>query len=189
MYSFPNFEPVCCSMSGSNCCFTYRFLRRQVRWSGIPISLRTFHSLLWSTQVHYPHIKYSVATFTSWLPFCTAKRENIFNIRESSIEPHWLKTLKFQAQWQDYCLLWSHLSFLVADGQSTKAVEQQPYASPSWWTSNPHQLAGPGSPGCALREASATRGAPFTLLCLHFVSLYTAFLGWLRGNKSKGFCV
>ena len=28
---------------------TYRFLRRQVRWSGIPISLRIFHSLLWST--------------------------------------------------------------------------------------------------------------------------------------------
>ena len=28
----------------------YRFLKRQVRWSGIPISLRMFHSLLWSTQ-------------------------------------------------------------------------------------------------------------------------------------------
>ena len=28
----------------------YRFLRRQVRWSGIPISLKIFHSLLWSTQ-------------------------------------------------------------------------------------------------------------------------------------------
>ena len=28
----------------------YRFLRRQVRWSGIAISLRAFHSLLWSTQ-------------------------------------------------------------------------------------------------------------------------------------------
>ena len=28
----------------------YRFLRRQVRWSGTPISLRIFHSLLWSTQ-------------------------------------------------------------------------------------------------------------------------------------------
>ena len=27
----------------------YRFLRRQVSWSGIPISLRTFNSLLWST--------------------------------------------------------------------------------------------------------------------------------------------
>ena len=29
---------------------TYRFLRRQVRWSGIPISWRIFYSLLWSTQ-------------------------------------------------------------------------------------------------------------------------------------------
>ena len=28
----------------------YRFLRRQVRWSGIPIFLRVFHSLSWSTQ-------------------------------------------------------------------------------------------------------------------------------------------
>ena len=28
----------------------YRFLRRQVRWSGIPISSRIFHSLLWSTH-------------------------------------------------------------------------------------------------------------------------------------------
>jgi len=30
---------------------TYKFLRRQVRWSGIPISLRIFHSLLCSTQL------------------------------------------------------------------------------------------------------------------------------------------
>ena len=29
----------------------YRFLRRQVRRSGIPISIRIFHSLLWSTQL------------------------------------------------------------------------------------------------------------------------------------------
>ena len=29
---------------------TYRFLRRQVRWSGTPVSLTVFHSLLWSTQ-------------------------------------------------------------------------------------------------------------------------------------------
>ena len=28
----------------------YRFLKRQVRWSGISISWRIFHSLLWSTQ-------------------------------------------------------------------------------------------------------------------------------------------
>ena len=51
-YSFPNFEAVRCSMSDSNYCFlsAYRFLRRQVRWPGIPISLRTFQSLLWSTE-------------------------------------------------------------------------------------------------------------------------------------------
>ena len=29
---------------------TYRFLKRQVRWSGIPITLRIFYNLLWSTQ-------------------------------------------------------------------------------------------------------------------------------------------
>ena len=28
----------------------HRFIRKQVRWSGIAISLRIFHSLLWSTQ-------------------------------------------------------------------------------------------------------------------------------------------
>ena len=28
----------------------YRFLKRQVRWFGIPVSLRIFHSWLWSTQ-------------------------------------------------------------------------------------------------------------------------------------------
>ena len=28
----------------------YRFLRRKVRWSRIPISWRIFHCLLWSTQ-------------------------------------------------------------------------------------------------------------------------------------------
>ena len=28
----------------------YRFLKRHVSWSGIPISFRIFHSLLWSTQ-------------------------------------------------------------------------------------------------------------------------------------------
>ena len=45
MYSFLTLEPVCCSMSSSNCCFlmAYRFCRRQLRWSGIPISLRIFH--------------------------------------------------------------------------------------------------------------------------------------------------
>ena len=29
----------------------YRFLRKQVRWSGIPISLRMVYNLMWSTQL------------------------------------------------------------------------------------------------------------------------------------------
>ena len=41
-------EPVCCSMSSSNCCFLtcIQFLKRQVRWSGIPISSRIFQFLV-----------------------------------------------------------------------------------------------------------------------------------------------
>ena len=53
--------PVCCSVSSSNCCFltAYRFLRRQLRWSGIPISWRIFHSLLWSTSLTEQLVKES----------------------------------------------------------------------------------------------------------------------------------
>ena len=50
----------------------YRFLKRQVRWSGIPISLRMFHSLLGSTQTHiythtcvYVHTHLCMYTFAS----------------------------------------------------------------------------------------------------------------------------
>ena len=47
------FELVHCSMSGSNCCFLtcIQISQEQVRWSGIPISLRIFH-----TQVFVIHI-------------------------------------------------------------------------------------------------------------------------------------
>ena len=41
LYSFPNLEPVNCFMCGSYWP-AYRFLKRQVRWSGISISWRTF---------------------------------------------------------------------------------------------------------------------------------------------------
>ena len=37
----------------------YRFLKRQVRWSGIPISLRIVHSLLWSTSQKLWHSQQS----------------------------------------------------------------------------------------------------------------------------------
>jgi len=40
---------VPCPVLTVTSCPVYRFLRRQIRWSGIPISLRIFHSLSWST--------------------------------------------------------------------------------------------------------------------------------------------
>ena len=47
MYSVPDLEPVCCSMSGSvSSLLAYRFLRRWVRWSDTPISLRIFTVLV-----------------------------------------------------------------------------------------------------------------------------------------------
>ena len=42
MYSFPNLEPICCSMSGSNCCFlTCTQISQE---AGKLVSLRIFHS-------------------------------------------------------------------------------------------------------------------------------------------------
>ena len=58
MYSFPSFEPVCCSMSRSvSSCPAYRFLRRQVRWFGIPISLRMFQFVVIHTIKGFSVVK------------------------------------------------------------------------------------------------------------------------------------
>ena len=51
MYSFPNLEPVPCPVLTVASWPAYRFLKKQVRWSGIPISIRVFHSLLWRLKV------------------------------------------------------------------------------------------------------------------------------------------
>ena len=52
MYCFPNLNQfvIPCLVLSVASWPVYRLLRRQVRWSGIPISLRIFHSLLWSIQ-------------------------------------------------------------------------------------------------------------------------------------------
>ena len=52
MYSFLNLEPVCFPYPVLTVLSwpAYIFLKRQVRWSGIPISFRIFLSLLWYTQ-------------------------------------------------------------------------------------------------------------------------------------------
>ena len=50
-YSFAKFEPVSCSMSRSNCCFLtcMQVIRKQVNWSGTPISLRITDTLISNT--------------------------------------------------------------------------------------------------------------------------------------------
>ena len=45
-----NQSVVSCLVLTVASCPAYRFLRRQVKWYGIPISLRIFQSLLWSTS-------------------------------------------------------------------------------------------------------------------------------------------
>ena len=45
-----NQSVIPCPVSTVASWLAYRFLRRPVRWYGIPISWRIFHSLLWSTQ-------------------------------------------------------------------------------------------------------------------------------------------
>ena len=51
IHFFPNFKSVCCSMSSSNCCsLTCIQVSQEAGRCGIPLSLRIFHSLLWSTQ-------------------------------------------------------------------------------------------------------------------------------------------
>ena len=58
-------------MSGSNCCFlTYiQVSPEAVRWSGIPISLRIFHSSLWSTVKCFSVVNETVDVFLEFSIF------------------------------------------------------------------------------------------------------------------------
>ena len=50
LFQILNQSTVTCSVLSVASWPAHGFLGRQVRWSGIPISWRTFHSWLWSTQ-------------------------------------------------------------------------------------------------------------------------------------------
>ena len=41
----------------------YKFLKRQIRWSGIPISFRIFHSLLWSIVPVIKHCSTNISHY------------------------------------------------------------------------------------------------------------------------------
>ena len=87
MYSFPNLEPVCCSMSSSNCCFltcllinVYASKKQQLepdveQWTGSKLGAckgcMLSACLLTSIRVH--HAKCQVEWITSWNQDCQEK--------------------------------------------------------------------------------------------------------------------
>ena len=83
----------------------YRFLRRQVRWSGIPISWRISHSLLWSAQVKGFGVanKAEVDVFLESLAFAKIQRMLAFwsLVLLSFLNPAWTSG----SSWFTYC--WS----------------------------------------------------------------------------------
>ena len=85
---FPNFEPVILTVASWP---AYRFLSRQGRWSGIPISLRIFHSLLWST-----HSEKAVATHSSTLAWKIPWMEEPGSLQSMrSLSRTWLSNFTF----------------------------------------------------------------------------------------------
>ena len=64
MYSFPNLEPVCCSIVTS--WPAYRFCRRQVRWSGIPIFPNSEKSYLYCVYLIYIYKSKFSSITTHW---------------------------------------------------------------------------------------------------------------------------
>ena len=72
-------------------CPAYRFLRRKVRWSGIPISLRIFHSLLWSTQSKalvqsMKQVFWGIPLYFLWTSFLTQMVKNLLAMRETWVQ-------------------------------------------------------------------------------------------------------
>ena len=71
-------------MSGSNASWpASRFLGRQVRWAGISITLRMFHSLLLSTQ-SFQHSQWSKSRCFSGIPLLSPWSMNVSNLISGS---------------------------------------------------------------------------------------------------------
>ena len=86
MYTFPNLNQsivpyLVLTVSSWPAC---RFLRRQVRWSGISISLRIFHSLLWSTQAEALASQWSRSRFFFWNSLCLFYDPDVGNLISGS---------------------------------------------------------------------------------------------------------
>ena len=69
----------------------YRFLRSQVRYSGIPISLRIFHCLLWSTWSNYCIIALISHTSKIMLKILQARLQQYMNCELPDVQSGFIK--------------------------------------------------------------------------------------------------
>ena len=82
MYSFPDLEPVCCSMSSSNCCFlTWIQVSQeagQVAWYSLAYSIQWMLAI-WSL-VPLPFLNPAWISGSSWFTYCWSLAWRILSI-------------------------------------------------------------------------------------------------------------
>ena len=126
MYSFSYLEPVCCSMSGSNCCSwpAYRFLRQEY-WSGV-MSIESVmppnHLTLCSPLLLLPSIISSITVFSN---------ESVLHIRwpkywsfSFSISPssEYSGLISFRIDWFDLLAVQGTLNSLLQHHSSKTSI-------------------------------------------------------------------
>ena len=86
VYSFPNFEPVNCSMSSSNCCFLIwiQFSQGTGKMSGTPISLRIFQFVVIHTVKGFTIINEAEEDVSLELPCLLCDPMNVGNLISGS---------------------------------------------------------------------------------------------------------
>ena len=133
-YSFPSFEPVVpCLIVTVASWLTYRFLRRQVRWSGIPISLRIFpfvgiHTVKGISLVNeaelnvflellcFLHDSVNIDNLISCSPASLKPSLNIWNFSDHVL-PSWTTALSWWRGLHNSVKLWAMLCKATQDGQ------------------------------------------------------------------------
>ena len=92
----------------------YRFLKGQIRWSGIPMSLRIFNSLLWSTIIGFGLVnKAEVDVFLELSCFFNDSKYdgNLVSVSSTYLYPAWTSGSSwFMYSWS---LVWGNLSIAL----------------------------------------------------------------------------
>ena len=106
------------------CWPTCRFLRRQVRWSDIPISLRISHSLLWSTQRLYRSL-WSGSRCFSEIPLLSLQSKQMLAIWSLVPLPFLNSACTSESSWFMYpwSLAWRLLSITLLTHEMTTLVQ------------------------------------------------------------------